>query len=151
MPENSDLHDTKHILEEHNKKLKHFHETSTITYVLKSQIIGSIESIYINDLINPSTVIILYNIAKKFTILFDQCRQIKYEYLRQVENKIENFEYSMIDPPIVIFNVIEDLVSLSIAAKLPKSQQQIINIFKQIGEFDTSLTTWYNLAPADTT
>ena len=55
----------------------------------------------------------------------------------------------------MIFNAIEDLVSLSIAAKLPKSQQQIItyelNIFKQIGEFYTRLTTWYNLTPADTT
>ena len=59
------------------------------------------------------------------------------------------------DPPIVIFNAIEDLVSLLIAAKLPKSQQQIIiyglNIFKSTGEFDTSLSTWYNLASVNTT
>ena len=55
----------------------------------------------------------------------------------------------------MIFNAIKDLVSLSIAAKLPKSQQQIItyglNILKSTGEFDTSLTKWYNLVPAETT
>ena len=64
-------------------------------------------------------------------------------------------QQSLTDPPIIIFNTIEDLVSLSMAAKRPKSQQQIItyglNIFNSTGEFDTSLTTWYNLAPADTT
>ena len=42
----------------------------------------------------------------------------------------------------MLFNAIEDLVSLSIAAKLPKSQQQNItyglNILKSKGEIDTS-------------
>ena len=47
------------------------------------------------------------------------------------------------------------MVSLLIAVKLPKSQQLIItyglNVLKSTGEFDTSLTTLYNLAPADNT
>ena len=97
----------------------------------------------------------MHDIPKNFTFLFDQYGQIKYERLKQEENKIENFDYNLTDPPIVILNAIGDLVSLSIAAKLPKSQQQIMAyasyIFKSAGEFDTSLTTWYNLAPADTT
>ena len=97
----------------------------------------------------------MHDIPEIFTFLFDQYGQIGYEHLRQEENKIENFEYSMTDPPIVIFNAMEDLVRLSTAAKRPKSQQQIImyglNIFKRTGEFDTSLTTWYNLAPTDST
>ena len=45
----------------------------------------------------------------------------------------------------MIFNAIKNLVSLSIAAKLPKLQQQIItyglNTLQSTGEFDTSLTT----------
>ena len=155
MPENSALHDAIHIHEEHNEKRKYFHETTTIENVLNSHIIWSLESVYIKELMNPSTETILYDISKIFTFLLNQYRQIEYEHLRQEQNKIKNFEYSITDPPILIFNAIEDLVSLSIAGKLPKSQQQIIiyalNIFKQTGELGKSLTTWYNLAPVDTT
>ena len=98
---------------------------------------------------------ILRNISKIFTFLFDPYGQIEYEHLKQEENKIENFQYHSTEPPIVIFNAIEDLVSLLIAAKPPKSQQQIItyglNLLKSTGEFDTSLNTWYNLAIVETT
>ena len=55
---------------------------------LKKQIIGSIESVYIKELINPSTKTILHNIPKILIFLFDQYGQIEYEYLRQEANKI---------------------------------------------------------------
>ena len=49
------------------------------------------------------------------------------------------------DPSIAIFNAIEGLYNLA-------TQQQIINygtdILKNTGEFDTSLTTWFNCPPA---
>ena len=118
--------------------------------VLKSQIIGAIDSVYIKELIKSSTKTILHDIFK--ISHFDLTNMIKSN--TNISNK-KTTKLSLTDPPIAIFNTIEDLVSLSIAAKLPKSQQQIktceSNIFKSTGEFDTSLTKWYNLAPADTT
>ena len=150
----SALHNAIRIHEEHNEKLKYFHETNAIKKVLKSQIIGAMESVYIKELIKRSTETVLYNIPKIFTFLFDQYSQIKYDHLKQEQNKIENFAYSLTGSPIVIFNNTEDLVSLSEVTKLPKSQRQIITyglkILKCTGEFDTSLTTWYNLEPAGT-
>ena len=77
------------------------------------------KSVYIKELINPSAEIILYNTPKIFIFLFDWFDQIEYKHLKQEENKIENFEYSLNNPAIVICNAIEDLVSLSEAAKLP--------------------------------
>ena len=71
IPENSVLHNAIRIREEHHEKLKHFHETPTIENVLKSQIIKSIESVYINEPINPSTESILHDIPKMLTLLFD--------------------------------------------------------------------------------
>ena len=51
-------------------------------------------------------------------------------------------------PPVIFYNAVQDLVK-------PKSWQYIItyglNMLKQTGEFDTSLTTWHNLPPADVT
>ena len=63
--------------------------------------------------------------------------------------------YNTSDPPIVIFNAIEELSNLSKAANIEKLQQQIINygleILRQTGEFETSMTTWFHKAPVDLT
>ena len=63
--------------------------------------------------------------------------------------------YNMNDPPITIFNAIEDSLQLATAANSKKSQQQIINygieLLKSNGEFDTRLTTWFNRPPTDMT
>ena len=48
------------------------------------------------------------------------------------------------NPPIVIFNAIEDLSQLATVANLEKSQQQKcygVELLKSNGEFNTSLTT----------
>ena len=68
----SALHDAIRICEKHNEILKHFHETNTNKNVLKSQIIGAMESVCIKELINSSNETILYNIPQNFTFLFDQ-------------------------------------------------------------------------------
>ena len=80
----------------------------------------------VKELINSSTATILYDIPQFFTFLFDQYGRIEYEHLKEEENKIENFNQNIINTPFVIFNAIEDLISLSKAAKLPKLQQHII-------------------------
>ena len=60
MSENSALHHAIRIRKEHNEKLKHLHETTTIENVLKSQIIGYIESVYFKELKR------FYKISQKF-------------------------------------------------------------------------------------
>ena len=68
---------------------------------------------------------------------------------------MHNFVFNTNDPPIILLNTIEDLSNLSKAANIEKSQQQIINyglkILRQNGEFETSMTTWFQKASADLT
>ena len=63
--------------------------------------------------------------------------------------------YNANDSLIVIFNAIEDLLQLATASNLENLQKQIISygieLLKNNGEFDTSLTTWINCPPADMT
>ena len=63
--------------------------------------------------------------------------------------------YNVNDPLVVIFNAIEDLANIASAANLEKLQQQIINygikMLKETGEFETSLTTWFDRSPAELT
>ena len=61
--------------------------------------------------------------------------------------------YNVNDLPIVIFNGIEELSQLALAANLDKLQQQIlssgIEILKSTGEFDSCLTICFNQPPTD--
>ena len=61
--------------------------------------------------------------------------------------------YNVCNLPIIIFNAI--FSQLTITVNLEESQEQIISygidILKNTGEFNTSLTTWFNQPPADMT
>ena len=61
-----------------------------------------------------------------------------------------NFIYNTSDPPIILFHAIEGLSNLSKAANIKKLQRQVINygleILRQNGEFETSMTTWFHKA-----
>ena len=60
--------------------------------------------------------------------------------MKQEEEEMEQFIYTINDPPVVFINAIENLINLSNAAKLLKSQQQIItnelNKLKWTGVFE---------------
>ena len=49
IPDNSALHDAIRLCEEHIQQLNHFHETLAVENVLKSQIIGAIDSVNIKE------------------------------------------------------------------------------------------------------
>ena len=63
--------------------------------------------------------------------------------------------WTLSDPPVTIFNAIEDLVELAEAANLPKSQAQIINyglaIIRKTSDFEHALIAWYSRPPAEHT
>ena len=69
IPNNSAPHDAIRMHEEHNKTIKHFHEIIAVENVLKSQIIGAIDSVYIKERINKSTETILHD-TPKFSLFY---------------------------------------------------------------------------------
>ena len=78
-----------------------------------------------------STEIILHSISKNFQFLFDCYSCVEYNWLKNEEFKLENFDYNVNDPLVVV----EDLMNSVTTTKLLKSQQQIItydrNIWKE--------------------
>ena len=138
----------------HNEKLNLFRETAAIESAIKSQIVAAIDPIYLKEFKNSTTATIKHTISQILTYRFQRYGQVPYHRLLK-EKKVQNFVYSTSDPNIVIFNAIEELSNLSKAAKLEKSQQQIINygleILRQYGEFKTSMATWFNKPHTDLT
>ena len=140
--------------ESNNEKLNLFCEINAIESAIKSQIVTAINPMYFNELKNNSTATIEHTIARMVMHFFQQYGQVPYHQLQE-ELKVRNFVYNISDPPIIRFNAIEDLSNLSNAANFEKLHQQIINygleIQRQNNEFETSMTTWFQKAPADST
>ena len=62
---------------------------------------------------------------------------------------MSSFYWDINDPPVTMFNKIEDLANLAEAAGMPKTDAQIvnygINLIKKTNNFEQALLTWYNL------
>ena len=50
-----------------------------------------------------------HTISQILTQLFQRYGQVPYHQLRKKEEKVQNIIYNISDPPIVIFNAIEEL------------------------------------------
>ena len=83
---------------------------------------SAIELLYLKEFTNTSTEK-NNGIAKIFNLLFKQNGRIKYEHLKNKKEKIEQFTYTINDPPVVFYNAIKHVISLSNAANLQKPQQ----------------------------
>ena len=63
------------------------------------------------------------------------------------EDKVKNFTWTITDPAVVIYNLIDDLETISEAAGVPKTINQRIQdgvqIIKKTGEFEKSLLDWF--------
>ena len=105
--DNTELHDAIILQEWHNKKLQLFRETLAVESILKSQIIASIDPIYLKDLKNTTTETITYTIPFIFTYLFQNFGQVSPQQLQGKELKVQNMAYNINNPPIIILHFSE--------------------------------------------
>ena len=116
--------------------------------VLIKQVVSAIEPEYLKELRDPVTDKINVTIAEVLDHLFAIYGLVDSVTLDECESKVKIMFWTFSEPPVTIFNAIEDLVELAEAANLPKSQAQIINfglaIIRKTSDFEQALTAWYS-------
>ena len=90
--------------------------------LFKSQINALLNLIYFIELKHNTTETIKYTIPYIFTYLFQRYSQVSPQRLQEEEPKVQNKICNDNDPPIVIFNAIQDLSQLTTAANIEKLQ-----------------------------
>ena len=119
------------------------------------QITSTIEPRFIKELKNAHTDSITQPMHQVLTFLITRYGNVDSRRLKQEEDKVRNFSWNIIDPPVVIFNLIEDLEIIAEAAMNAKSDTQLVNygldLIRDTGEFETLLLTWYNRPVNDQT
>ncbi len=147
------LHEVVRLREEHAEAKRLHRETIDLENTLKKQIIQSVEKMYIEELYNDVTGTITITVPEILEFLFTRYGEVDSSKITTEEDKVKNFTWNIIDPPVVIFNMLEDLLSISQAGNVTKTQEQLlqlgIDIIKRTGEFETALTAWFALPGAD--
>ena len=73
-------------------------------------------------------------------------RAVETEVLRDWEFKVREMAYELMEPLVTIYDEIEELEHLGVAAVNPYSQSQIVNygltIIKNTNNFETGIYTW---------
>ena len=148
-------HEAVRLREEQAENIRIFRETVDVNNALIKQITNTIENDYIKELYNNVTSTITRTIPEVLTFLFTRYGEVTSERVTQEETKVRSFTWNLTDPPIVIFNLIEDLETISEAANIPKTSNQLISygldIVRATGEFENALITWFNRPTAQKT
>ena len=101
-------------------------------------------------MVDRTTCTIQRIILEFLEFLFERCGQIEDKDLREKEEEIKELTYELVDPIINIFNEIEDLRYLGVAADNKYSEQQLLKfgqyIIKNTEYFEHDLRIWNGLA-----
>ena len=143
------------LWEEHNEKPYIFYETANIENILKSKILKAIDSVYLRSLINKDSNKINATIVDCLKHLFEKFGQIDYTNIETLEKKLRDFSFHINDPPYVFYDIIEDLITVSEDAIIPKVNVQLVSyglkLICIIGDFENGLLTWYSRPQSDHT
>ena len=112
IPAGTPQHEAIRLPEEHRESIRVFRETHDVETVLIKQVVFAIAPEYLKELRDPFTDKINVTIKELLDHLFDTYGLVDSETLNACENKVKTMFWTLSDPPVTIFNAIEDLDSL---------------------------------------
>jgi len=144
---NTAHHEAVRLREVHQEEVQLFRETVDVKNALMKQITSSIDSKFIKELKNPLTDTITRPVHDVLHFLMTRYGHVDSRRLKIEEDKVTNFTWNIIDPPVVIFSLIEDLEIIAEAAHNMKSDTQLVNygldLVRNTNEFENALLAWY--------
>ena len=148
-------HETIRLQGEHEQAKETFNDCMAVKKTLIKQIVAAVDAEYLKELRDPDTNSINMDIPDILDHLFVRYGFVTPEALATEEASMATFYWDLRDPPVIMFNKIEDLIGLSAAAGMPKTEAQIINyglgIIKRTNDFEQALLNWYNLPAGNQT
>ena len=155
IPAGTAQHEAIRLRDEHKETIRLFRETVDVEKVLIKLIVGAVEPPYLKELRDHHTDTINNTIAEVLTFLFHRYGEVDSETLDTHEAKVRSLFWNLSDPPVTLFNEVEDLVELADAARLPKTNAQIVNmglhIIRKTQDLEQALTAWFARPVADQT
>lgn len=128
------------LQEEHKENIRKFRECNNVERALLKQIVAAVEPQYMKQFTCSLTHTICRPLREVVAQLFESFGKVTSDELAKQEEKVKTFFWSPTDPPDTLYNMIDDLAQYAEAAKLPKTDQQILNygldLVKKTGEYE---------------
>ena len=139
----------------HNEQVRLFNECNNLEQALRQQIVKAIDDAYLTALRNRQTNTIDVSIPVIIDYLFSSHGRVTPAMLHHEEKTVKEMFYDPTHPVDVIFNKVEDLSDLSVAARADFTEQQLINIayviINNTGKYQPYIREWSRLPPAQKT
>ena len=139
----------------HNDQVKLFNECNNVEQALRQQIVKAVDDAFLTALRNRLTNTIDVAIPVILDYLFTNHGRVSPAMLQAEEKAVKEMYYDITHPIDVIFNKVEDLNDLSIAARADYSEQQLINIayviINNTAKYQHYIRDWSRLPPIQKT
>ena len=139
----------------YNEALRLFNECNNVEQALRQQIIKAVDDLYLMALRNRQTNTIDVTIPVILDYLFTNHGRVTPAMLHHGEKQVKEMYYDPQHPVDVIFNKVEDLLDLSIAARADFTEQQLINIVYVLltatSKYQHYIREWSRLDPEEKT
>ena len=139
----------------HEDKIRKYKECQTVEKALLKQLVQSFDPEYMKPFRNALTNAINTPLPDILAHLFRTYGRVTSEQLKREDDKMTTFVWNPNDSPDILYNSIEELRDFAIAAKLPKTPEQIVNYgldaILKTGAYERALMDWYARPEAERT
>ena len=155
IPPGTAQHEASRLREEHSENFRIFLETIDVEKALINHLVAAIEPKYIKSLRNVDSNAIDIPLHQVLQHLFNRFGDVNADTLMDIEEKVKTMEYNLSELLVTIFNEIEALAGLGVAANNAFSDMQQVQIglriIKNTNDFEKGIQTWYERPVAEHT
>ena len=135
----------------HEERLRQYRECRNVEKALLRFIQSAIEEEYLEDLVDLESNLITEDIPDVLQRLTDAYGKISTAMVKEKEKDILSMNYTLDDPLVNLYRPVEKLKNLAIAAKIPYTDPQLVEIaltvIRNTGDMEMAQQDW-NRKPA---
>ena len=153
IPPGTTLHESTRLREDFKEQLRQYRECTQVETAIIKQLGIAFPKMYFKGFRNPHTNTITTDIPTLLDHVFTTYGAVEPEELKEQEDLLRQKVFDIGQPLIILFNKVKELKELATASGNPFSPVQLLTIgiqlIKNFNDFETGLTTWFDLPPAD--
>ena len=132
--------------DDHKEAVRLFREVVDVEKALIKQIVQAVPEVYLKPFRNQYSNSVNVSLSTILTLLFNTYGKVQDDTLQEVTDKLRERIFDISEPLVVMFNDIEELKALSIAADNEYTERQLVNIgiqlIKNTNDFERGLESW---------
>ena len=143
IPQNTSQHQIFTMQQQHFLETEKYRSAVEVRKALGEHLQDAIDSEYMAEFVNEDTNMVNQEIHTVLETLYRRYGKVRRQDLKTVERDVENMRYELTQPLTTVWKAIDELKALSKAARLPYSDEQLLDIALTIIKIRTILKLDY--------